>query len=166
MMPMTPSVLCSPSDIVQQRYITPPLQSHCQSKIKGQQLKGKLVSELVTLSHTFSPRTFPFKQRAWAQGEQKRRKDNKKNRTNRCCTLVVARLSSSYIDESVLFHRARKNRVFFGKGAIRASTSPKWCDTPPWYHRLQKHCIHKESFSEFFLLPAYNYNYRKTSRMK
>ena len=38
----------------------------------------------------------PSKQRVLAQGEQKRRKDNKKNRTNRFCTLVVARLSSSY----------------------------------------------------------------------
>ena len=31
-----------------------------------------------------------------AQGEQKRRKGNKNNWTNRFCTLVVARLSSSY----------------------------------------------------------------------
>ena len=38
----------------------------------------------------------PSKQRVLAQGEQKRRKDNKKKRANRFCTLVVARLSSSY----------------------------------------------------------------------
>ena len=73
-----------------------------QRKTKGQQLKGKIVSECFTLFHQishlfiiFPPWLSPSKQRVLAQGEQKRRKDNKKNRTNRCCTLVVARLSSS-----------------------------------------------------------------------
>ena len=71
-----------------------------QRQIKGQQLKGKIVSEIFTLFHkfhafyNFCPGLSPSKQRVSAQGEQKRRKDNKKNRTNRCCTLVVARLSS------------------------------------------------------------------------
>ena len=37
----------------------------------------------------FPPGLSPSRQRVLAQGEQKRRKDNKKNRTNRCCTLVV-----------------------------------------------------------------------------
>ena len=67
-------------------------------KTKGQQLKGKIVSEMFTLFRTFFIlfQTFsPSKQRVLAQWEQKRRKDNKKNRTHRCCTLVVARLSSS-----------------------------------------------------------------------
>ena len=71
-------------------------------KTEGQQLKGKIVSEFFTIFSTFShffiifpPGLSPSKQRVLAQGEQKRRKDNKKNRTNRCCTLVVARLSSS-----------------------------------------------------------------------
>ena len=75
-----------------------------QRKTKGQQLKGKIVSEFFTLFHNFShffrifpPGLSPSKQRVLAQGEQKRRKDNKKNRTNRCCTLVVARLSSSCV---------------------------------------------------------------------
>ena len=56
-----------------------------------------------TLLHNFShffiifpPGLSPSKQRVLAQGEQKRRKDNKKRRANRFCTLVVARLSSSY----------------------------------------------------------------------
>ena len=44
----------------------------------------------------FPPGLSPSKQSVLARGEQNRRKDNKKNRTNRCCTLVVARLSSSY----------------------------------------------------------------------
>ena len=44
----------------------------------------------------FPPGLSPSKLRVLAQGEQKRRKDSRKNRTNRCCTLVVARLSSSY----------------------------------------------------------------------
>ena len=57
-----------------------------------------------TFSHFF--RIFPqglspSKQRVLAEWEQKRRKDNKKNRTNRCCTLVVARLSSSGAPGSV-----------------------------------------------------------------
>ena len=45
-------------------------------KTKGQQLKGKIVSEFFTLFqifHTFFPRTLPSKQRVSAQGEQKRR---------------------------------------------------------------------------------------------
>ena len=73
-----------------------------QGKTKGQQLKGKIVSEFFTLFHNFShffiifpPGLSPSKQRVLAQGEQKIRKDNKKNWTNRFCTLVVARLSSS-----------------------------------------------------------------------
>ena len=73
-----------------------------QRKTKGQQLKGKIVSEFFTLFHNFShffiifpPGLSPSKQRALAQGEQKRRKDNKRKRANRFCTLVVARLSSS-----------------------------------------------------------------------
>ena len=52
-----------------------------------------------TFSHffrNFPPGLSPSKQRVLAQGEQKRRKDNKKNGTNRYCMLVVARLSSSY----------------------------------------------------------------------
>ena len=68
-------------------------------KTKGQQLKGKIVSHFhtfCTLFQNFSPRASPSKQRVLAQGEQKRRKQNKKNRTKRCCTLVVARLSSSF----------------------------------------------------------------------
>ena len=72
-------------------------------KVEGQQLKGKIVSELFftlfshffTLFRIFPPRPSPSKQRVLAQREQKRRKDNKKNRTMRCCMLVVARLSSS-----------------------------------------------------------------------
>ena len=59
-------------------------------KNERQQLKGKSVSEIFTrfhkLSHcfiTFPPGPSPSKQRVLAQGEQKRRKDNKKNRTNR-----------------------------------------------------------------------------------
>ena len=72
-----------------------------QRKTKGQQLKGKIVSEyftllsqFFTLFHHFPPGLSPSKQRVLAQGEQKRSKDNKKKRTNRCCTLVVACLSS------------------------------------------------------------------------
>ena len=52
-----------------------------------------------TFSHffrIFPPGLFPSKQGVLAQSEQKRRTNNKKNWTNRCCTLVVARLSSSY----------------------------------------------------------------------
>ena len=37
----------------------------------------------------------------------KRRKDNKNNWANRCCTLVVARLSSSYVKVMVLLPQAR-----------------------------------------------------------
>ena len=60
-----------------------------QRKTKGQQLKGKIVSEFFTLSQLFTLfQNFPQ--------ENKREKYNKRNRTNRCCTLVVARLSSSY----------------------------------------------------------------------
>ena len=71
-------------------------------KTKGQQLKGKIVSEFshfFVLFHAlftpFPPGFSPSKQRALAQGEQKRRKDKKKNGTNRCSTLVVACLPSS-----------------------------------------------------------------------
>ena len=58
-------------------------------------LKGKIASEFFTLFHTFFPQDFsPSKQRALAQGEQKRRKDKKKKRANRilhvsCCTFVL-----------------------------------------------------------------------------
>ena len=65
-------------------------------KIEGQQLKGKIVSEFFTLFQTFShffrifpPGLSPSKYRVLAQGEQKRRKYNKKSRTNRCCTFVL-----------------------------------------------------------------------------
>ena len=62
-------------------------------KFKGQQLKGKFVSE--NFSH-FLSHFFPYKNKGFlAQGEQKRRKYYKKSRTNRGCSLVVARLSSS-----------------------------------------------------------------------
>ena len=44
----------------------------------------------------FPPGLSPSKQRVLAQWEQKRRKDNKKNWTNQFCTLVVARLASSF----------------------------------------------------------------------
>ena len=78
-----------------------------QRKTKGQQLKGKIVSEFFTLFHNFwhffiifPPGLSPSKQRVLAQGERKRRKDNKKKRANRCCTLVVARLSSSYVSNN------------------------------------------------------------------
>ena len=75
-----------------------------QRKTKGQQLKGKIVQNFhVFFFHKFSHffivfhQDFPLQNKGFylAQGERKRRKDNKKNRTNRCCTLVVARLSSS-----------------------------------------------------------------------
>ena len=68
-------------------------------KTKGQQLKGKIVSALFShflfhfstrVNHTFSefsPRT-SLKIKAFSL-------DNKKKRTKPCCTLVVARLSSS-----------------------------------------------------------------------
>ena len=58
---------------------------------------------IFTLFHTFPhffrifpPGLSPSKQRVLAQWQQKIRIMNKKNWTNRCCTLVVARLSSSY----------------------------------------------------------------------
>ena len=54
---------------------------YCQRKIKGQQLKGKIVSEFFTLLHTFSefsPRTFPFKTKGFSSRRKKRRKDNKR----------------------------------------------------------------------------------------
>ena len=60
-------------------------------------------SEFSHIFRMFPPGLSPSKQRALAQGEQKRRKDNTKNRTNRCCTLVVARLSSSYDRPLYLF---------------------------------------------------------------
>ena len=59
-----------------------------------------IIFTLFTLFGTFSdffPQDFPLKNKGFlAQGEQKRRKDNKKNWTNRCCTLVVARLSNTW----------------------------------------------------------------------
>ena len=42
----------------------------------------------LALFQNFSPRTFPFKTKGLAQGRQKRRKDNKKKRANRFCTLL------------------------------------------------------------------------------
>ena len=48
-----------------------------------------------TLFQNFSPMTFPFKTKGFGSRRTKRRKDNKKIWTHRCCTLVVARLSSS-----------------------------------------------------------------------
>ena len=53
-------------------------------------------SEIFTPFHNFSPRPFPFKTKGFSSRRTMRRKDNKKNGTNRCCTLVVARLSSSH----------------------------------------------------------------------
>ena len=41
---------------------------------KGQQLKGKIDSELFTLFHTFSPRTFPFKMRGFSSMRTKEKK--------------------------------------------------------------------------------------------
>ena len=79
-------------------------QYYHQRKIKGQQLKGKTVSHFFAhffshLFHTFSPWDFPFKTKGFSSMRtQKRRKDKKNNRTNRCCTIVVARLSSSYVN--------------------------------------------------------------------
>ena len=70
-------------------------------KTKGQQLKGKIVSEfshfftIFTLFHNFSLGTFPFKTKGFSSRRTEEKNNNKKNRTNRCCTLVVARLSSS-----------------------------------------------------------------------
>ena len=79
-----------------------------QGKTKGQQLKGKIVSYFFALFGTFwhffrifPPGLSPSKQRVLAQGEQTRRKDNKRKRANRFCTLVVARLSSSYFRRQV-----------------------------------------------------------------
>ena len=75
-------------------------QHYFQRKTKGQQLKGKIVSEFFTLSaifhfffHNFTTGLSPSKQKVLAQEKQRR----KKNRTSQCCTLVVARLSSSSI---------------------------------------------------------------------
>ena len=71
-----------------------------QGKTKGQQLKGKSVSEIFSLFRTseFFPRDFPLQNKGFHLTENKqRRKDKLKNGTNRCCTLVVARLSSSYL---------------------------------------------------------------------
>ena len=84
---------------------------------KGQQLKGKIVSEFFTFSQffalfqkMFSPGLSPSKQRALAQGEQKRRKDKIKRPGQiamlhvSCCTrffllLAMAQaLSSSNFD--------------------------------------------------------------------
>ena len=76
-----------------------------QGKTKGQQLKGKIVSDVFALFLTifrtfseFSPQDIPLETKGFSSmgTKEKKRKDNKKNRTNRCCTLVVARLSCSY----------------------------------------------------------------------
>ena len=71
-------------------------------------------SEFFTLFHNFSSGTFPFKTKGLAQGEQKRRKDNKRNGTNRFCTFVVARLSSSY-SLCDTFQRKTKGQQLKGK---------------------------------------------------
>ena len=75
-------------------------QSMIREKLKGNNYRAKSCQDFSQFSHFF--RIFPpglsrSKQRVLAQSEQKRRKDSKKNRTNRCCTLVVARLSSSWM---------------------------------------------------------------------
>ena len=84
-----------------------PPSSFIQRKIRRATTKGQNRFRIFHTFHTFSeffPQDFPHsKQRVSAQGEQKRRKDNKKNRTNRCCTLAVARLSSSYSCVCVFF---------------------------------------------------------------
>ena len=60
------------------------------------QNRFRIFTLFLTHFQNFFPQDFPLQnKRVLAQPEQKRRKDNKKNRTNRCCTLVVARLSSS-----------------------------------------------------------------------
>ena len=46
-------------------------------------------SHFFTLFQTFSPRTFPFKAKGFSSMRTKEKR--KKHRTNRCCTLVVAR---------------------------------------------------------------------------
>ena len=108
-------------------------EGNCESKTKGQQLKGKIVSEIFTHFHNFSHFFIVFpqglslaKQRALAQGEQKRRKDNKKNRTNRCCTLVVARLSSSYNCESKTVSRQWGDNFCRETSRSLAGPSGKW----------------------------------------
>ena len=99
-----------------------------QRNIKGQQLKGKIVSEFFTLFHTFftlfqnfPPRTFPFKTKGFSSRRTKEKKrNNKKNRTNRCCTLVVARLSSSVLISAVLRVRGRKQNPAPNPGMHRS----------------------------------------------
>ena len=97
------NLTCPSQESLQESHGLASVRFQNQRKTKGQQLKGKIVSEFFTLFHNFShffiiflPGLSPSKQRVLAQGEQKRRKDNKKKRANRFCTLVVARLSSSY----------------------------------------------------------------------
>ena len=68
-----------------------------------------------TLFQNISPRTSPLKTKGFSSWEQKRRKDNKKNWTNRCCTLVVARLSLPYkCKYDIGFSRG----IFFGNSNI------------------------------------------------
>ena len=80
--------------------VIPVVQMHYrQGKTKGQQLKGKIVSEFFALFRTFSeifPQDFPLQTKGFSSMRTKEKKRKKMNRTNRCCTLVVARLSSSY----------------------------------------------------------------------
>ena len=59
-----------------------------QRKIKGQQLRAKSFQNFHTF-HNFSHFL------GFLLKENKREKYNNKNRTNRCCMLVVARVSSS-----------------------------------------------------------------------
>ena len=105
---------------------------HFQGKIQGQQLKGKIVSEFFFVfkqfSHffthfqNFSPRAFPFKTMGFSsRGEQKRRNKNKKNKTNRCCTLVVARLSASQF--CVVFIVFQKRRIGQGNPSEIVATT-------------------------------------------
>ena len=72
---------------------------YLREKLRGNNQSAKSFHSFHTISHffqKFSPRTLPFKTKVLAQSEQMRRKDKKNTWTNRCCTLVVARLSSSY----------------------------------------------------------------------
>ena len=82
-------------------------------KTKGQQLKGKIVSDFshfFIIFHTFSSfslQDFPLQNKGFlAQGEQKRRKENKKNRANRCCTFVLL-LAKAVICSASLYVKMR-----------------------------------------------------------
>ena len=75
-----------------------------EKKLKGNNQRAQSFHNFSHFFHNFSrffrifpPGLSPSKQRVSAQGEQKRetQRYNKKNGTNRFCTFVVARLSSS-----------------------------------------------------------------------